>query len=74
MITTKQHAATWQPHRPINLFTRLRTAIGTARQRRHLRQLDAHLLCDIGISRDAALREANRPIWDAPKHWCARRN
>jgi uncharacterized protein YjiS (DUF1127 family) len=36
------------------------------RQRRHLRELaewDDHLLKDIGVSREAALREAAKPFW-----------
>lgn len=40
-----------------------------ARQRRRLGELPDHLLEDVGISRDAAIREARRPIWDAPDHW-----
>jgi len=39
------------------------------RQRRHLAQLSDDQLNDIGVTRDAAETEANRPIWDAPHHW-----
>ncbi len=39
------------------------------RQRRQLRQLDAHLLHDLGISRAEAEREAQKPFWDAPDWW-----
>ncbi|WP_138467908.1 DUF1127 domain-containing protein [Poseidonocella sp. HB161398] len=39
------------------------------RQRRHLRQLDAHLLEDVGISRDEAFDEGRRPLWDVPDWW-----
>ncbi|MCB1388746.1 MAG: DUF1127 domain-containing protein [Rhodobacteraceae bacterium] len=39
------------------------------RQRRHLARLDDQRLHDIGLSRDAALREAARPFWDAPGYW-----
>jgi uncharacterized protein YjiS (DUF1127 family) len=28
-----------------------------------------HLLADIGVSQQAADREARRPIWDVPSHW-----
>ena len=28
-----------------------------------------HLLEDIGVTRDAAEREASRPIWDVPANW-----
>jgi uncharacterized protein YjiS (DUF1127 family) len=44
-----------------------RTALRQARNR--LALLDDHLLCDIGLSRSAALSEAKRPFWDAPSHW-----
>lgn len=38
-------------------------------QRRALARLsDAHL-CDIGLSRKQANREAKRPIWDVPANW-----
>lgn len=33
------------------------------RSRHELRYLDDHLLKDIGLKRDAALREARRPFW-----------
>ena len=34
-----------------------------ARQRRHLSELDARLLDDIGVGRAAALAEAAKPFW-----------
>lgn len=43
-----------------------------ARQRRKLGELPDHLLEDVGISRETALREAQRPIWDPPHHWTLR--
>ena len=39
------------------------------RQRRRLALLDDHLLRDIGLSREAARREAERKDWDAPDYW-----
>ena len=33
------------------------------RQRRTLGDLDDHFLADIGISREAAMREAAKPFW-----------
>lgn len=36
--------------------------------RRLLRNLDAHALKDIGLSRTDALREAGRPFWDNSAH------
>jgi uncharacterized protein YjiS (DUF1127 family) len=44
----------------------LRFWIGRSRQRRQLAELaefDDHLLKDIGISQDEALREAAKPFW-----------
>ena len=35
-----------------------------SRQRADLRGLNEHLLNDIGVSRQQALDEANRPFWD----------
>ncbi|WP_417719881.1 DUF1127 domain-containing protein [Salipiger sp.] len=55
------------PRRP--LLSRLLSLTGLARQRRHLAQLDDHLLADLGITRSEAQREAGRPFWDAPRHW-----
>ena len=39
--------------------------IETRRTRLALAHLDAHLLRDIGISREAACAEAQRPFWRA---------
>ncbi|MFD1510879.1 DUF1127 domain-containing protein [Lacimonas salitolerans] len=39
------------------------------RQRQRLARLDDAALEDIGLTRDAALAEARRPLWDAPGHW-----
>lgn len=51
------------------LPARLLSLIGLARQRRHLAELDAHLLQDVGLTRSEAEREAGRAFWDAPSHW-----
>ena len=44
-----------------------------ARSRRALRQLDDHLLRDIGLTRHEAEALASQPFranaWDAPPHW-----
>ena len=50
-------------------FTRLRTALALRRQRKQLAEMDEIMLSDIGLSRDQALAEAARPLWDAPAHW-----
>ena len=49
-----------------NLTATIGLWLGRSRQRRHLRELaewDDHLLKDIGVSRQAALREAAKPFW-----------
>lgn len=51
------------------LLRHLRLALALRRERRRLALLDDHLLRDIGISRDAARREAARRDWDVPDHW-----
>ena len=55
--------------RRLGLFARLLEALALHRQRQHLAQLDDAMLDDIGLTREAAQREAQRPIWDAPGHW-----
>lgn len=40
-----------------------------AKQRRALRMLDQDQLRDIGISKQDALSEAQKPAWDVPGHW-----
>jgi len=39
------------------------------RQRQRLAELPDHLLKDVGLTRETAAREANRPAWDAPAHF-----
>jgi len=52
-----------------SFFSRLRAAMALSKQRRSLADLDDALLKDIGLTREEALREAERPLWDAPRHW-----
>ncbi|MFN3663138.1 DUF1127 domain-containing protein [Yoonia sp.] len=52
-----------------SLWRRVMQFIGLARQRRDLRDLEPHLLDDIGVTRQDALREAEKPLWDVPRHW-----
>ncbi|MDA5095825.1 DUF1127 domain-containing protein [Aliiroseovarius sp. KMU-50] len=47
-----------------NLNIRKRMEI--RRQRIRLGELSDHMLRDIGITRDQAMREADRPFWDPP--------
>ena len=51
------------------VFKQIADTIGVWRQRRHLAALDDAALCDIGLTRTEALREARRPLWDVPQHW-----
>ena len=49
-----------------SLAATIRLWIARSRQRRHLGEItawDDHLLKDIGVSRDDALREAAKPFW-----------
>lgn len=51
----------------IELLRRLREVLSALllrrRGRRELRELDERLLRDVGISREQALREADKPFW-----------
>ncbi|QGX98838.1 DUF1127 domain-containing protein [Roseovarius faecimaris] len=40
-----------------------------ARQRRALARMDDARLADLGLSREDAMAEAKRPVWDVPAHW-----
>ncbi|MEM0947438.1 MAG: hypothetical protein AAGK37_08540 [Pseudomonadota bacterium] len=44
-------------------------AFATYRHRDRLKQLEPHMLRDIGLSKDAATEEAQRPFWDVPNWW-----
>ena len=55
--------------RRAGLLRRLSELLAVNRSRARLAVLDDHMLRDIGLSRDEALREADRPFWDAPSHW-----
>ena len=52
-----------------DLVRKLHLLVALRRDRRRLAVLDDHLLRDIGITREAALREAERKVWDAPDYW-----
>lgn len=51
-----------------HLLGRLRLALGVWRERRRLAELSGEELADVGISRDAARLEVERPLWDLPKN------
>ena len=54
---------------PVARPTGLLAFLDTWRQRKHLADLDPHLLKDIGLDGVDVHREVNRPIWDAPEIW-----
>jgi uncharacterized protein YjiS (DUF1127 family) len=53
----------------LTLRHRISTFLETARQRRHLAGLDAHILVDIGVTRSEAIAESRKAVWNAPLHW-----
>ncbi|WP_417249999.1 DUF1127 domain-containing protein [Celeribacter sp.] len=53
------------------IVERILCARSLARQRAALTRLDDAMLADIGLTREQAMAEATRPVWDAPRHWRA---
>ncbi len=41
------------------------------KQRQDLKNLDDHMLADIGVSYRDAFAEAHKPVWDVPNTWRA---
>lgn len=70
-LHTSRYAIGHMPMRgtPRSLLARIGTALALSRQRNNLAALDDALLADIGLTREDALREANRPLWDVPSRW-----
>ncbi len=57
-------------HRPqVSVLARVLQLAAFSRSRAGLANLDDHLLRDIGLTREEALAERARPLWDAPPHW-----
>lgn len=54
---------------PRSLFGKIANMLAISRQRRQLRDLDDHLLEDIGITRAEAIAESRQTLWNAPDHW-----
>lgn len=67
-INTKSVSSYNQP-KSDSVWKRLATFLALAHQRRQLRTLDAHLLKDIGVTRQEALTESRKVTWDAPQSW-----
>ena len=55
--------------KPFSILAVFRNVGSTFRQRRALGQLDAVALHDIGLTRQQAVKEAKRAIWDVPSNW-----
>ncbi|MEM6886861.1 MAG: DUF1127 domain-containing protein [Pseudomonadota bacterium] len=56
----------------ISLLGILRTRLALWRSRRALARLNDRELADIGVSREAAKREAAKGAWDVPPSWLER--
>ena len=67
MTTLSQTAAALR-HGP-RFLTRVLEMITVKRSRHALAQLDDHMLSDIGLTREQAVREADRAAWDVANHW-----
>lgn len=52
-----------------SMVSRFLKADALRRSRAQLARLDATQLADIGLSREDAVAEARRPLWDVPGHW-----
>lgn len=51
------------------ILRKLFAMMSLSRQRRTLKDLEDHLLRDIGVTREEADIESKRRVWDAPVHW-----
>ncbi|MEM6728506.1 MAG: DUF1127 domain-containing protein [Pseudomonadota bacterium] len=55
--------------RPASALGTVLNLMALARSRNALAALDADRLADLGLTRDEAMEEAQRPFWDVPAHW-----
>lgn len=55
--------------RSIRNVWRMTHLLGLMRSRRALRGLSDAQLQDVGVTREQAQKEAQRPIWDVPETW-----
>ncbi|WP_166418406.1 DUF1127 domain-containing protein [Cochlodiniinecator piscidefendens] len=53
----------------VSILAMLRNWRELSRQRNALLKLDSTQLNDVGIQTEEALKEANKPFWDAPTYW-----
>ncbi|WP_322893828.1 MULTISPECIES: DUF1127 domain-containing protein [unclassified Yoonia] len=69
-MTTDTHSCAITPSpKRLSLVSLIMHALTLTRQRRRLQDLDPHLLDDIGITQQQAAAEAEKPLWDVPRHW-----
>jgi uncharacterized protein YjiS (DUF1127 family) len=54
---------------PFAVVARMMQASAMRRQLRHLGELDAYLLDDMGLTRQQAEELSRLPAWDAPSYW-----
>ena len=68
---TLRSSAHRTPHAlvPYGIVEMILCGLSVWSQRRALARLDADRLADLGIDPEEALREAKKPIWDAPIGW-----
>ncbi len=52
-----------------NILGLLGQVVALHTQRKSLAKLDDRALCDLGLTRQEALHEATRPVWDVPVTW-----
>lgn len=52
-----------------SLLTMILGVLASWRSRQALDRLDSRMLDDIGVTPEAAAKEARRAIWDVPNHW-----
>ncbi len=68
-MTTLTTIAVWRSNAPRGgYFAQLLAFVRLSNERKQLKSLTDAQFDDIGVSRDQAVAEANRALWDAPTH------
>lgn len=62
-------ASASRPRRGFSVVRLVMQAIALRYQRKRLTRLTDEQLHDIGLTRDQAIAEAARPVWDVPAGW-----
>ena len=68
-MTMITHSAIRSTSRRQHRAQQIRKLFRLHQQRNSLSLLSDRMLRDIGVSREEALRESRRPVWDLPQHW-----